>query len=256
MQFRRRASHGFRPYCGHAIALGCAVGLALSPLQAAAETWWRGVKEGVHSAYERGRSVSLDALATGADLAARGIDKTLRVGEDTAAFFIREGTVAEQRAVVEDLAYTALDQLFATHPEARRSFDQSAGWAVFHVRQIALGATAGYGYGLAMQRDATHPIYMKAATGGIGWSYGLGGFSADVVVLLEDDAAFDRFITQGFEVSAETRGALGSEQADATKPLSRGVSIYRITSAGLRVEATLFGTRFWPDDALNAPGVD
>ncbi|WP_296809904.1 hypothetical protein [Thiocapsa sp.] len=36
-----------------------------------------------------------------------------------------------------------------------------------------------------------------------------------------------------------------------TRPFSRGVSIYRVTESGMRLEATLFGTRFWPDEALN-----
>jgi hypothetical protein len=79
--------------------------LAICPSLAAAEGLWSGLKAGAGSAYERGRALSLDALATGADLAARGLDHALTVTEDASAFFIREGTPDEQRAMVDDLAF-------------------------------------------------------------------------------------------------------------------------------------------------------
>jgi hypothetical protein len=227
--------------------------LVLGPTVAAAEGLWSELKAGAGSAYERGRALSLDALATGADLAAKGIDRALRATEDASAFFIREGTPEEQRAFVDSLAFGTLDRLFSTDPEIHALFDHSFGWAVFTVRQIAAGATAGYGYGLAMRRDETERVYMKMATGGVGFSYGIGGFASELVVLLDDEAAFSRFVEQGFEVSAEARGSVAGEGADVAKPFSRGVSIYRATASGLRLEATLFGTRFWPDETLNDP---
>lgn len=227
--------------------------LALCPSVAAAEGLWDGVKAGAGNAYERGRSLSLDALATGAELAAKGMDRTRRATEDVSAFIVREGTPEEQRAFVDDLAFGTLDRLFSTDPEIHALFDRSFGWAVFTVRQIAVGATAGYGYGLAMRRDDTERIYMKMATGGVGFSYGMGGFASELVVLLEDEAVFSRFVEQGFEVSAEARGSVAGESADVAKPFGRGLSIYRVTESGMRLEATLFGTRFWPDEALNAP---
>jgi hypothetical protein len=100
--------------------------LALGPSFTAAEGLWSGLKAGAASAYERGRSLSLDALAAGADLAAKGIDRT-----------------------------------------------------------------------------------------------------------------------------AEARSSVGGESADVAKHFGRGISIYRVTESGMRLEATLFGTRFWPDEALN-----
>jgi hypothetical protein len=227
--------------------------LAICPSLAAAEGLWSGLKAGAGSAYERGRALSLEALATGADLAARGLDHALTVTEDASAFFIREGTPDEQRAMVDDLAFGTLDRLFAADPEVHSLFDRSFGWAVFTVRQIAAGATGGYGYGLAMRRDETERIYMKMATGGVGFSYGMGGFASELVVLFEDEAAFTRFVEQGFEVSGEARGSVAGERVDLAKPFSRGVSVYRVTESGLRLEATLFGTRFWPDEALNQP---
>ncbi|HSO84185.1 hypothetical protein [Thiocapsa sp.] len=227
--------------------------LAVCPSFVAAEGLWNGIKAGAGNAFERGRSLSLDALATGADLAAKGMDRTRRATEDASAFLLREGTPEEQRAFVDGLAFGTLDRLFSTDPEIHALFDRSFGWAVFTVRQIAVGATAGYGYGLAMRRDETDRIYMKMATGGVGFSYGMGGFASELVILFEDEAAFSRFVELGFEVSAEARGSVSGEGGDVTKPFSRGVSVYRVTESGMRLEATLFGTRFWPDEALNAP---
>jgi hypothetical protein len=56
---------------------------------------------------------------------------------------------------------------------------------------------------------------------------------------------------KGFEVSAEARGAVGGGSADVAKPFVRGISIYHVTESGMRLEATLFGTRFLPDEVLN-----
>jgi hypothetical protein len=104
-----------------------------------------------------------------------------------------------------------------------------------------------------MRHDDIEGTYMKMATGGLGFSYGMGGFASELVVLFEDEAAFTRFSEQGFEVSAEARGSALVEDAGLTKSFGRGVSIYRLTGSGLKLEATLFGTGFWPDETLNAP---
>lgn len=77
--------------------------------------------------------------------------------------------------------------------------------------------------------------------------------AAELVILFEDEAAFSRFVERGFEVSTEARGSVSGEGGDVTKPFSRGVAIYRVTESGMRLEATLFGTRFWPDEGLNPP---
>jgi hypothetical protein len=237
----------FRPYTRLLVAL------ALLPCPAFADGVLDELKAGAGGALERGRALSREALATGAELTAKGIDRTLRATEETTAFFIRAGTPEEQRAYVDALAFGALDRLFSEDPAAHALFDRSFGWAVFTVRQIAAAATAGYGYGLAMRRDDTEGTYMKMATGGLGFSYGMGGFASELVVLFEDEAAFTRFSEQGFEVSAEARGSALAEDAGLTTSFSRGVSIYRLTGSGLKLEATLFGTRFWPDETLNAP---
>lgn len=227
--------------------------LAIFAAPAFAEGLLGDLKSGVGGAAERGKALSLRGLATGADLAGRGLDHALRATEDAVAFFLREGTPEEQRSRVDALAFGTLDRLFSADPEAHSLFDRGCGWAVFTVRQVAAAATAGYGYGLAMRRDETERVYMKMATGGIGFSYGMGGFASELVVLLEDEAAFRRFVEQGFEVTAEARGEVGGVRADVAQPFARGVAIYRVTESGLRLEATLFGTRFWPDDALNRP---
>jgi hypothetical protein len=92
---------------------------------AAAEGLWNGLKAGDGNAYAGG--LSLDALATGADLAAKGLDRTRRATEDASAFFFREGTPEEQRALVDGLAFGTFDRLFSTDPEIHALFDRSFG---------------------------------------------------------------------------------------------------------------------------------
>jgi hypothetical protein len=115
-------------------------------------------------------------------------------------------------------------------------------------------AGAGNAYdGMAVRRDETERNDMKITNGGGGFSYGRDRFASELVVLFEDEAAFSRFVEQGFDSSAEARGSVAGKSADVAKPFGRGTPIDRVTESGARLEATLFGTRFRSDEALNAP---
>lgn len=68
-----------------------------------------------------------------------------------------------------------------------------------------------------------------------------------------DQMAFDTFVDLGLDASAEASGMLGKERADLATRFQDGMALYRVTEGGLKVTATLTGTRFWPDAALNQP---
>jgi len=81
----------------------------------------------------------------------------------------------------------------------------------------------------------------------------MGGFASKLVALLADEEAFDSFVEIGLDAGAEATGMLGKERADLATRVQRDTTIYRITDGGLKVAASLTGTRFWPDGALNQP---
>jgi hypothetical protein len=190
-------------------------------------------------------------LELGGAVTRRGLEAGKGAVDDTVNHFYREGTAEEVRARVDKMAYDTLDRLFSRDPETQLLFDAGVGYAVFEVRQLSMTVLAGYGYGVAVTNDGGQRIYMKMVSGGLELSKGLGGFVSQWVVLFEDQAAFDEFVTQGFDASAETSGTLGGERAELGTRYLKGASFYRVTEAGLKVAATLSGTRFWSDGWLN-----
>ena len=217
----------------------------------AAEGLWDRVKSGA----EKGGAVlqqgAEKGLEVGGDLTKRGIEAGKGAVEETVGHFYRDGTPAEIRARVDRMAFDTLDRLFADDPEANLLFDSGHGYAVFEVRQVSLTVVAGYGYGVAVSHDGSRRIYMKMASGGVEISKGLGGFVSQWVVLFEDEAAFDAFVTEGFDAGAEASGTLGKERAELGTRYRKGAAFYRVTEGGLRLAASLSGTRFWPDNWLN-----
>lgn len=222
---------------------GLSVALLL-PSLVCAEGLWDRVKSGA----EKGGAVLKEGAGKGLELGGELTKRSLEAGkgvvDDTLDHFYRDGTPDEIRARVDQMAYDTLDALFARDPESHLLFDAGFGYAVFEVRQVSMTVVAAYGYGVAVSRDGDRHVYMKMASGGLEVSKGVGGLDSQWVVLFEDQAAFD--------ASAEASGTLGGERAELGTRYRKGLAFYRITEAGLRVAASLSGTRFWSDEALNA----
>lgn len=239
--FRRR--RGFRRAV-LAIAL-------LLPSLVCAEGLWDKVKSGAEKSGTVLKEGAGKGLEAGGALTKRGLEAGKGAVEDTVGHFYRDGTPEEIRARVDRMAFDTLDRLFAEDPEAHLLFDSGYGYAVFEVRQVSLTVLAGYGYGVALSQDGSRRSYMKMASGGVEVAKGVGGFVSQWVVLFEDQAAFDAFITEGFDATAEASGTLGGERAELGTRYRKGVAFYRVTDGGLRLAASLSGTRFWSDDWLN-----
>lgn len=239
----------------------------------AAEGIWNRLKQGAADTVEKSgelisegatkaQSLTEQGIEKGAELTEKGAEiggKAIQGGidygkefvDDTAEHFNRDGTPEEIRAKVDQMAIDTLDQLFSKYPESQLLLTSGYGYAVFEVRQVSLAVTAGYGYGVAESNDGARHIYMKMVTGGLGISQGLGGFASRLVVLFSTPDAFDQFVEIGLDAGAQAEGMLGKERADLATHAQSDTTIYRVTDGGLKVAASLTGTRFWPDAALN-----
>jgi hypothetical protein len=229
------------------------------------EGLWDRVKEGTARTLERsgelvregaakGRALTEQGIEAGGELAGKGLKAGSELAGDTMGHFYRDGTPAEIRARVDAMAADTLDRLFADDREALLLFDRGYGYGVFEVRQVSMTVLAGYGYGVAASNDGSRRLYMKMATGGVEIAKGIGGFASQWVVLFADRAAFDDFVTEGLDAGASAGGTLGRERAGVEARYRRGIALYRVTQGGLKLAASLSGTRFWPDSALNEPG--
>ena len=239
------------PRCPKVFRLAVLAVALLSPPLATAGDLWDKVKSGAEKGGTVLKQGAEKGLEVGGAVTKRGIEAGKGAVEDTVGHFYRGGTPEEIRARVDGMAFDTLDRLFADDPEANLLFDSGHGYAVFEVRQVSLTVVAGYGYGLAVSHDGSRRIYMKMASAGVEVSKGVGGFVSQWVVLFQDEAALDAFVTEGFDASAEASGTLGKERAELGTRYRQGVAFYRVTEGGLRLAASLSGTRFWPDDGLN-----
>jgi lipid-binding SYLF domain-containing protein len=109
------------------------------------------------------------------------------------------------------------------------------------------------GYGVARDNRSGEDIFMKMYSAGVGVGYGVKDFRA--VFVFETRDAFDAFIEQGWQATAQTDAAVvAGDRGDAVNyeiELAPGVKLYQITESGLALQATLQGTRYLVDDDLN-----
>ncbi|WP_462322008.1 lipid-binding SYLF domain-containing protein [Halochromatium sp.] len=194
-------------------------------------------------------SGAADAAGKALDKAADSANQTL---ESTKYDLGDAATPEETRAKLDALAEQTLEQLFEKEPAAKRMFDESAGYAVFVSRQVELLVAAGYGRGVAVDRETGQRTYMKMGSGGVGVGFGLGGFATKTVILFETPFAFNKFVTQGTDASAEA-GTMTGDQTDQLKFTfnDNGQAIFVLTGDGWKVSAKLLATKYWPDQSLN-----
>ena len=196
-----------------------------------------------------------DRLATGVNKigegAGRVVENVERSIEGSVDLLTDEATPEATRAELDQMAFQTLERLFAERPEAIPLFEESAGYAVFDTRRMMFGVAAGAGRGVAVSKTTGQRVYMNMGLGGVGVSFGLGGFETQVVILFQTDAVFDDFVTRGLDASAEAGTMFGDDKQRATVKFADGRSIFYLTNRGWKVSATAAGSRYWVDVDLN-----
>ncbi|VXA79979.1 MULTISPECIES: beta cell expansion factor BefA [Aeromonas] len=157
-------------------------------------------------------------------------------------------TASEARLALDTMADTALVRLFNEQPSAKLLFDQAYGYAVFDSRKFSLMLQTNQGAGVAINRGSDQHTYMKML--GAGLSAGLGGKFYQQVILFEDKARFDAFVTKGWEATSEVGAVAGKESAGLTAKYNGGMAIYQIGETGLLLDASISGSKYWVDKDL------
>lgn len=178
------------------LALACA--LAGGAVRASAEGLGDRLRQGVASVGEGAQAVGRGIARVG-----ENIDDSIRSSER----LLSDGASPDaKRAELDAMATDALARLFEQHPESLDLFLLSAGYAVFDARKlVVLGLAAGGGRGVAVSRSDDRHVYMNMAAGGVGLSFGLGGFESLHIILFESDWHFANFLRNGFDATAEAR---------------------------------------------------
>jgi lipid-binding SYLF domain-containing protein len=163
-------------------------------------------------------------------------------------------TPEEKRAVIQDEMHQTLEKLYAEKPDARKRVAEAAGCGYFsNVNVNLLVMSTENGYGVVRDNKTGKNTYMKMAGAGVGLGAGVKDYRA--ILVFNDPQVMRKFITEGMnfggsaDAAAKTKddGAASSGGASATQ----GMEVYQFTEKGLALQATVQGTKFWPDDSLN-----
>jgi lipid-binding SYLF domain-containing protein len=160
----------------------------------------------------------------------------------------------EQREELQEARSAALAKLYKEKPQARDEIKSAKGYAVFSSIGVNLFVVATErGGGILRDHRSGKDTYMKMFSAGGGIGMGVKDFS--VIFIFHTVAAMEDFQSAGWDFSGKADANAESEDkgmgAEAAVTVVPGTTIYQLTDAGLALQATLQGTKFWADEDLN-----
>lgn len=162
-------------------------------------------------------------------------------------------SVAERRAEVKQMREETLSDVAKYQSNIRDKVRSAPGYAVFSNANVHLiFASFSGGYGVVRDNRTNQDTYMKMAEAGLGLGLGVKDFRA--VFVFRSEYALDKFIKDGWSFGAHADAAAKAEDkgaAAATEVVVDDIEIYQLTEAGLALQATVKGTKYWKDDSLN-----
>ncbi len=162
-------------------------------------------------------------------------------------------TVQERRNSVPEMEEETLERFYREVTYAKRQLENADGYGVFSNGNVNLIiASAGTGYGVVVNNKTGERTFMRMAMGGLGLGFGVKDYR--VVMLFPNREVLTRFLKDGWEFGGHADAAakasdLGGE-ASVQGALGE-IKTYSFTKAGLALQATLAGKKYWQDDSLN-----
>ena len=163
---------------------------------------------------------------------------------------------AEQQATIRSEQSATLNELYAAKPELRAKVQNAAGHAFFsnlNVNMLLLSTENGYG--VVHDNGTGRDTFMKMAGAGAG--FGMGVKDYRVVFIFTDPAVMHQFVNSGWDFGAQADASAKTGETGAaasgttTAGAIAGMEIYQLTKTGLALQATVQGTKYWRDDAIN-----
>ncbi len=159
----------------------------------------------------------------------------------------------KRRAIIE-MQNETLANLYKVRPQARSQIATAPGYAVFSNANVnVIFASFGGGYGVVQSAGDQNRTYMKMGELGLGLGLGIKDFRA--VFVFHDQETMQRFVDSGWEFGGHADAAAKASDMGAAvggEALIDNITVYQLTEAGLALQATIKGTKYWKDDALNA----
>jgi lipid-binding SYLF domain-containing protein len=167
-------------------------------------------------------------------------------------------TQSEKDAARDDVrAVTAqsLAQLYKNEPAAKSAVANAAGYAVFSDFGFKVMLMGGaHGKGMAVNNATKQETFMKMVE--LQPGLGLGAEKYRLVLIFENQGAFNKFVTSGWELGAnamaaakDDKGAGGGSAGAVT--FGDGVNMYQLSDTGAIVGVSITGAKYYKDDDLN-----
>jgi len=158
------------------------------------------------------------------------------------------------RDEVRTMTAQSLNQLYQKEPAAKGAVANAAGYAVFSdfgFKVLFMGGAGGKG--MAVNNATKQETFMKM--GEFQPGLGLGAEKYHIILIFENPAAFNKFITSGWEVGANAMAAAkdGNEGGGVAGAMtvSEGVKMYQLSETGAIVGVSITAAKYYKDDDLN-----
>jgi len=150
---------------------------------------------------------------------------------------------ASAREQLDNNADATLKNMKAADPTLSAVLDRSAGWAIFpSVGKGGFIAGAAYGHGQVYDAKGNFVGYTDLKQGTIGAQAGAQAY--DELIVFKDDAAFNKFKSGQFALSANYSAVLLKANAADAANWNDGVMVLVKPEGGAMIEASIGGQKF------------
>lgn len=147
-----------------------------------------------------------------------------------------------------------LKALYKSQPKAQAVLEGAYGYATFSNFGVKIFlAGSGSGRGVAVNNATKEKTFMNMAEIQAGLGLGIKKFM--LIWVFENEKAFNEFVNSGWEIGAQASAAAKAGDAGGSiqgaVAIAPGIWLYQLTEAGLALELTAKGTKYYKDNDLN-----
>ncbi len=156
----------------------------------------------------------------------------------------RENILARSEAIMQSV--------YSTKPDVRAQVSAATGYATFDSASLVFGLGGGGGQGVVVDNANGRKVYMNMAE--IQGGLGIGAKKSRMLFVFHSRHALSQFINKGWVAGVEasaTATAAGKGGSAGGELSAGGYSVYQLNEAGISLNATLKGMKFWVSPRLN-----
>jgi lipid-binding SYLF domain-containing protein len=162
--------------------------------------------------------------------------------------------IAEEKKEIRQKAKEIVAELYRVEPKAKTAVSKATGYATFsNFGMKIFVAGSGMGKGVAVDNKTKKEVFMDMLELQAGVGMGVKKFN--LVWIFETPKTLSTFVNSGWELGAQTSAAAkGGGKGGAFQgavAVAPGVWLYQLTEAGLALELTAKGTKYYKDGDLN-----